>query len=63
MTVKAILKGRPPFVTSKRAPPTAISLTLFIYTKQEEQREAGNRYSQAKFTINNLLNDFLKAPK
>jgi len=40
MIVNAILKGRPPFVTSKCSPPTAISFIQFIYIKQEEQREA-----------------------
>jgi hypothetical protein len=40
MIVNAILKGRPPFVTSNCAPPTAISFMQFIYIKQEEQREA-----------------------
>jgi hypothetical protein len=40
MIVKATLKGRPPFVTLKCAPPTAISFMQFIYIKQEEQREA-----------------------
>jgi hypothetical protein len=39
-TVNAILKGRPPFLTSKCAPPTAISFMQFIYMKQEEQMEA-----------------------
>jgi len=40
MTVNAILKGGPPFVTSKCAPPKAISLMQFIYIKREEQSEA-----------------------
>lgn len=63
MIVNATMNVRLPFVTSKCAPPTAVSFMQFIYIKQDEQGEAWNRHSLGKFTINTLLITFLKTPK